>query len=106
MIKWLKIVAGTLRSLLRSERQLALESLVLRQQLAVLKHAAPDRALAMLIGGSGCCYRAFGPVGEKAFVSFSPRPSSTGIGKDSDATGVGRAGAMDGQRSIQRSVTW
>ena len=37
MTKWLGIVAGTLRSLLRGQRELALENLVLWQQLAVLK---------------------------------------------------------------------
>lgn len=38
MIKWLGIIAGTLRSLLRNQRELALENLALRHQLAVLKH--------------------------------------------------------------------
>lgn len=38
MIKWLGIVAGTLRSLLRTQRELALENLALRQQVATLKH--------------------------------------------------------------------
>ncbi len=41
MINWLGIVAGTLRSLLRTQRELALENLVLRQQLAVLKLRYP-----------------------------------------------------------------
>ena len=41
MIKWLGIVAGTLASLLRAQRQLALENLVLRQQVATLKHRQP-----------------------------------------------------------------
>ena len=40
-MKWLGIVAGTLRSLLRNQQDLALENLVLRQQLAVLKHRYP-----------------------------------------------------------------
>ncbi len=38
MTKRLRIVAGTLRSLLFNQRELALENLVFRQQLAVLKH--------------------------------------------------------------------
>jgi len=38
MFKWLGIIIRTLRSALRSQRELALENLVLRQQLAVLKH--------------------------------------------------------------------
>ena len=37
MIKLLGIVAGTLRSLLRNQREFALENLVLPQQLAVIK---------------------------------------------------------------------
>ncbi len=41
MVKWLEIVAGGLRSLLRTQRELALEDLALRQQLAVLKHRHP-----------------------------------------------------------------
>ena len=38
MLQWLKIIVGTLRSSVRSRRELAIENLVLRQQLAVLKH--------------------------------------------------------------------
>ena len=41
MLKWLAIIARTLRSALRSQRELALENLVLRQQLAVLKYRHP-----------------------------------------------------------------
>jgi hypothetical protein len=41
MLKWLEIVVGTLRSVLRPQRELALENLVLRQQLAILKHRHP-----------------------------------------------------------------
>ena len=38
MLKWLGIIVGTLRSAFRPQRELALENLVLRQQLAVLKY--------------------------------------------------------------------
>ena len=41
MLKWLGIIARTLRSVLRTQRDLALENLVLRQQVAVLKHRHP-----------------------------------------------------------------
>lgn len=41
MFKWLRILTGTLRSLVKRHRDLALENLALRQQLAVLKHAHP-----------------------------------------------------------------
>jgi len=41
MFKWLAIIAGTLRSTLRRQRDLAVENLVLRQQLAILKQRNP-----------------------------------------------------------------
>jgi len=41
MLKWLVIIVRTLRSALRPQQELALENLVLRQQLAVLKHRHP-----------------------------------------------------------------
>ena len=41
MFKWLAIIAGTLRSTLRRHGDLAVENLVLRQQLAVLKQRRP-----------------------------------------------------------------
>lgn len=41
MLKWLGILLGTLRSVVRRRRDLALENLALRQQLAVLKRAHP-----------------------------------------------------------------
>lgn len=40
MFKWFKIVLGAARSALRNQRDLALENLVLRQQLAVLKQSS------------------------------------------------------------------
>src|SRR5438552_4863061 len=41
MVRWLAILFGTLRSCLRTRRELALENLVLRQQLAVWKAREP-----------------------------------------------------------------
>jgi len=41
MWKWLRIILGTLRSTIRSHRDLALENLALRQQLATLKIRCP-----------------------------------------------------------------
>ena len=41
MLNWLGLVVGTFRSALRTQRELAFENLVLRQQLAVLKHRHP-----------------------------------------------------------------
>ena len=37
MLKWFRITVGALRSSVRSHRELALENLALRQQLAILK---------------------------------------------------------------------
>src|SRR5262245_31350829 len=41
MVRWLEILVGTLRSTVRTRRELALENLVLRQQLAVWKARQP-----------------------------------------------------------------
>ena len=41
MVRWLRILFGTLRSCLRTHRELALENLALRQQLAVWKVRQP-----------------------------------------------------------------
>jgi len=41
MVIWLGILVGTLRSCLRTHRELALENLALRQQLAVWKAREP-----------------------------------------------------------------
>ena len=41
MIKWLKIFLGTLLSTSRIQRELAIENLALRQQLAILKSRNP-----------------------------------------------------------------
>ena len=41
MLKWLRIIVGTLRSSVRSHRDLMLENLALRQQLATLKFRYP-----------------------------------------------------------------
>ena len=48
MVRWLWIVFGTLRSAVRTHRELALENLALRQQLAVWKRRQqwPKRGLA------------------------------------------------------------
>ncbi len=41
MWKWLKVILETLRSSVRKQRELALENLALRQQLATLKYRSP-----------------------------------------------------------------
>jgi hypothetical protein len=60
MVRWLGIVLGTLRSTVRTHRELALENLALRQQLAVWKARQPrprltemDRVFWVLLPGCG-----------------------------------------------------
>src|SRR5437879_6575819 len=48
MIRWLGILLGTMRSTVRTHRELALENLVLRQQLAVWKARQPRPRLTAL----------------------------------------------------------
>jgi hypothetical protein len=45
MVRWLGILIGTLRGTVRTHRELALENLALRQQLAVWKARRPRRRL-------------------------------------------------------------
>ena len=45
MLKWLGIIGRTLWSALRTQRDLAIENLALRQQLSVLKHRHPQPSL-------------------------------------------------------------
>src|SRR5881409_410954 len=45
MVRWLGILLGTLRSTVRTHRELALENLALRQQLAVCKAGQPRQRL-------------------------------------------------------------
>src|SRR5881296_3136701 len=48
MVRWLGILMGTLRSAVRTHRELALENLALRQQLAVWKARQPRPPLTAL----------------------------------------------------------
>jgi len=47
MVRWLGIVLGTLRSRVRTRRELALENLALRQQVAVWKDRFDGNVLTM-----------------------------------------------------------
>ena len=65
MIKWLRLLIGTVRSALRSQRDLVIENLVLRQQLAILAAAHPrprlrdtDRLFWVLISRAWSGWRA------------------------------------------------
>jgi putative transposase len=64
MIRWVGIVLGTLRSAIRTRRELALENLALRQQLAVWKARQPrprltetDRIFWVLLSGLWTSWR-------------------------------------------------
>src|SRR5256712_12933389 len=48
MIRWLGILLGTMRSTVRTHRELALENVALRQQLAVWKERQPRPRLTAL----------------------------------------------------------
>jgi hypothetical protein len=54
MVRWLEILLGTLRSTVRTHRELALKNVALRQQLAVSKARQPrPRLTAAGSGNSG-----------------------------------------------------
>jgi hypothetical protein len=57
MVRWLGIVLGTLRSVVRTHRELALENLVLRQQFAVWKARQP-RPWLTRFHRANCCLSA------------------------------------------------
>src|SRR5207249_3720080 len=92
MVRWLGILFGTLRSSVRTHRELALENLALRQQLAVWKARQPRPRLTEMDGSSGFYCRGCGRVGGIRCTWYGPRPWSAGTGMDSDATGRGRVG--------------
>jgi hypothetical protein len=102
MFKWLGTILCTLRSVLHSQRELALENLVLRQQLAALKHRYPRPRLTDTDRLFWYGYRRFGLAGEAHFTLFSRIRLFAGIAKVSGTTGDGRAGGVGGQRSIPR----
>src|SRR5256884_7345690 len=92
MVRWLGTLFGTLRSSVRTHRELALENLALRQQLAVWKARQPrprltemDRIFWVLLSRLWTSWR------DSVHV-YGPRPWSAGTGMDSDATGRGRVG--------------
>ena len=92
MVRWLAILFGTLRSGLRTHRELALENLALRQQLAVLKARQPrprlremDRIFWVLLSRLWTSWR-------HSLQLVRPETVVGCTGKGSDATGRGRVG--------------
>jgi hypothetical protein len=55
MVRWLGILFGALASFARTHRELALENLALRQQLAVWRRASHGHGLRRRTGSSGLC---------------------------------------------------
>src|ERR1700716_2673417 len=94
MIRWLGILIRTLRSVVRTHRELALENLALRQQLAVWKARQPRPRLT-------ATDRIFWVVLSRLWKSWRSslrmvrpeRPWSAGTGRGSGATGRGRVDA-------------
>src|SRR5438874_6737712 len=93
MVRWLGILVGTLRSCLRTHRELALENLVLRQQLAVWKAREPRPRFTEMDRLFWSSYRECGRGGGIRCTWCGRRRSSNGIGRDFDATGRGRVDA-------------
>jgi hypothetical protein len=102
MLKWLEIIVRTVVSTLCTQRSLAIENLVLRQQLAVLKHRHPrprltdtDRFFWVVLSRNWANWR-------ESLHIVQPETVVRWHGKASDTTGVGRAVAVGNQGLILR----
>src|SRR5206468_4101538 len=94
MVRWLGILVKAVRSTLRTQRELALENLALRQQVAVLKPRQPslgraqDPRRAVEAGSNGLAgdgFEVHGPASAAAIagvahVSEEPRPGADRVG--------------------------
>jgi hypothetical protein len=105
MVRWLGIVLGTLRSAVHTHRELALENLALRQQLAVCKARQPrprlteiDRIFWVLLSRLWTSWR-------HSLLVVRPQ-TVVGTGRDFDAIGRVRVGDDPvGPRSVRTSDT-
>src|SRR5437867_12782555 len=93
MVRWFGTLVGTLRSCLRTHRDLALENLALRQQLAVWKAREPrprltemDRIFWVFLSKLWTSWR-------HSLLIVRRRRWLAGTGRDFGATGRGRVGA-------------
>jgi hypothetical protein len=94
MVRWLGIVLGTLRSAVRTQGQLALENLALRQQLAVWKARQPrprlsamDRMFWVLLSRLSTSWRhSLLVVRPATVVGWQPARVSTLLGLEESAT--------------------
>src|SRR5436853_5356741 len=93
MVRWLAILVWTLRFTIRTQRELALENLALRQQVAVWKVRQPRPQLTTTDGSSGSCCRGCGRTGGVLCRWCGPRPWCGGTVRASGATGHGRVDA-------------
>src|SRR6267142_6737151 len=95
MVRWLGILFGTGRSCLRTHRELALENLALRQQLAVWKAREPrprltrmDQIFWVLLSRVLAAYAAGGAAGDSGWLA--PAGISTVLGME-ESTPMGSA---------------
>src|SRR6266436_10187927 len=120
MARWLGILFGTMRSTVRTHRELALENLALRQQLAVWKarqpRAAADGSGSDLLGGAvevleelaefAACGAAsdrggLAPAGVQTLLGVE---GSAATGSARDWEGTAGSDSADGRR--QSSLGW
>src|SRR5438105_2360767 len=93
MVRWLRILTGTVRAAVRTHRELALENLALRQQLAVWKVRRPRPRLTAMD-------RIFWVILSRLWKSWRSSLQVCGLrrwwdgtGRGSGATGRGRVDA-------------
>jgi len=79
---WTQMIFVLLRSLLRSQAELAAEKLDLRQQLAILEHCSKRPGYGTATGSSGCGCPASGRIGAPSSTSSSRERSSGGTSTD------------------------
>ena len=95
MWKWLKVILGTLRSITRSHRDLALENLALRQQLATLKSRCPRPRLSDSDRLFWVVLSQLWRAGRVSCILCGRIQLSAGIGKDFVTTGAGKVVGTD-----------
>src|SRR2546428_12464331 len=90
MVRWLAILVRTLRSTIRTQRELALENLALRQQVAVWRVRQPRPQLTATDRLFWVCCRGCGRTGGVLCRWCGPRQWCGGTVRASGATGHGR----------------
>src|SRR6185369_14401999 len=108
MVRWLGILFGTLRSTVRTHRELALENLALRQQLAVWKVRQPRPRLTAMdrifpTGGAAWDRGGMAPAGVQALLGVE---ESTPTWSARDRNGAPKPDSADEPRqsSLERAA--